>query len=189
MFSLDITSVVTVVVSVGSAIISALTYFQNGASSQLRHQQIERMRIVAVRAAILWDQVYTILAVEEIDNYLFPSIQNNASRLEQALDLAVSAGLMREVISDRPNALPLYTAFLQVICYVTTPLPPNELREACRNDHFSLGLIRLLHQCLSFGHNILPEHFADRDYIRKKVDMAWTYLDPRSSESEETDGN
>ncbi len=171
---------VAILVSLSSALVSLLAYIQNSSRSRLRDQQSERMRIVAVRTIILWEQVQTILSSAEygypVDDYLFPSIQNNARRLEKALDLAISSGLTQQIISQREQALVLYTAFVQALFYITTDLGTDQIRKACLDDHFTLGMIRLQNQCLDFKHDILPSYLTDSDFVRNVSDRAWNYL-------------
>lgn len=175
-----------VLVSVISMLISVLTYYQNNSKSLLRREQIERMRTVAIRAAVLWDQIQTILAAAgyfPVDDYLFPSVQNNAKRLEEALDLAIGSGLIHEIMSKHPKALVLYTTFLQSLYFITSKLSSDELQEACLKDHFTLGMVRLLDRCILFSPKVFPDDFQKEtaEFIVPRAEMAWGYLDKNGS--------
>jgi hypothetical protein len=184
----DFTALSAILISLISAVIAGLTYFQNSAPAQLKTQQTECMRTVAARAAIVWDQLQTVLSAEKykfsLDPYLFPSIQNNIRRLEEALDMTISAGLTKELISIRRNAVPLYCAFVQSLYFVTTLQSTDEIRDALIKEHFTMGMVRLLGQCMSFGKEMLPDQRSYSSLSQEIKDQAWDYLgriDPKES--------
>jgi hypothetical protein len=145
------------------------------------------MRAVAIRAVVLWDQVYTILTAKKhdfaVDDYLLRSIQSNAKRLEESLVSAIGSGLVHEIMSTREKALVLFTTFLQSLNFITTTLPSDELLEACIKDHFTLGMIRLLDRCILYSPKLFPNDLDKKisEDVVPHADMAWGYLDEQQS--------
>lgn len=176
-------AVVAVVVSLLSFAVSAFTFYRNSGPAQLRKEQMARMRIIAARAVVLWDQIDTIASAQvrksDVDPYLFPSIQENARRLEEALDAAIGLGLFRELLEDRNHSLPMYSAFVQGVRWVASmPDPDTQSLDAWTKQHFLFGMIRLLDVCLRYKPSLLP--MSIRTEVTAKVvslkTQAWTYL-------------
>ena len=140
------------------------------------------MRVVSARAYILFEQVMTVLAAGSgkfsIDDYFFPSMLSNAKRLEEALDAAISVGLLDEIITDKDNALSMYTAFVQALLFASTKTDSEGIQEAFCKDHLTLGLVRLLDVSLRFRENILPAKLraSTAAYVKTRADLAWNYL-------------
>jgi hypothetical protein len=182
MFS-EIITVVPIIVSIISLAISIFTYIRASPSQQLELDQNARMRTVAMRTIVLWDQISTIVDAQvhrySVDPYLFPSIQQNAKRLEDALDEAISVGLLRETISDHPDALQLYSAFTQGLSFVRNlPNPESQPLEQWTRQHFLMGLIRLLDRSFRYRQSFFPEPMKAK--ISNRIDPllsdAWNYL-------------
>ena len=174
---------VALTVSIASALLSILTFLRNSDRAQLRRLQIDKMRAVAARSTILLDQIMTIISADvggfNLDGYLYPSVKSNAKRLEEALDAAISLGLIEKVLSNRVNALPMYNAFAQSLYFASEMTEPADIRAAFMKDHLTLGLIRLLDQCLDFGQHLLPSTIEEttRAYIEPRSALAWDYLE------------
>ena len=134
-------SAVAVVVSIVSLVYST---YRNLPRTLLRTAQDGAMRSVAARAFILWEQVVTMRDISFIS-----SVENNARRLEGALDRAFELGLIKEVVGDREHSLLYYSLTQQELMDVGQ-------RKERTGDGLLLALIRILDVCKEYRTPVLP---------------------------------
>lgn len=183
---------IAVAVSILSFVVSALSYYRNTGPAQLRREQIARMRIIAAIAVVLWDQINLILKAQvdkiKVDPYLFPSIQENALRLEEGLNDAVGLGLFPIILEDREHTLTMYAAFIQGLRWIASmPDPEKQPLEEWTKMHFLFGMVRLIDVCLRYKPQLLPKNV--RPNVEGLEEKAWTYLSNLSIESRSTESS
>lgn len=170
-------SIIAIIVSMLSL---AHTIWKNSERTWLRRQQQNSMRILSSRAVVLWQQIWLVLSAtankNPIDTFVFPSMQENAKRLEDALDHAIGIGLLPVLVEDREGSLVLHVAFVQSLASASQLSDKNPM-EPWLGTHLLMGMVRLLDVCLRYRTDLLPSSF--KDMIRPKVielkDEAWVY--------------
>lgn len=128
-YSMSVSAILALVISILSLGLATLSYYRNTAPAQLRRNQLASMRIIAARSIALWDQISTVISAQTgeftVDPYLFPSIQENAVRLEEALDDAIGLGLLPTILEDKEHAMTMYSAFVQGLMWIARMPDPE----------------------------------------------------------------
>lgn len=132
---------------------------------QVQEYRDNCMRAVAARTTLVWTQLRSLMYAHrdrlEVDPYLFSSMQINARRLEEALDAAICAGLIEEIITDRPDAWVLHAGFVESLVWAAE-LEKKE-REAVDNwmkQKYLFGLVRLIELCLNYKEPLFPSRLS-----------------------------
>lgn len=171
-----------------SFLCAAISFYRSSPSEQRKRDQQDQMFVLAGRAVILWDQLKTLKACEQIgqdpDPYLFPSMRANAKRIEISLDMVIGLGLFAEVVGSDDYSLTLFTAFTQSL-YNAFSVESDDPKE-WRKDHLELGMTRLIDSCEKY-HG--PQ--ADKQGLgkclprltREQVEYSWTYLHRKTANS------
>ena len=168
-----------------SVVSVAVTIYRSAPSTLLYHEQMAVMRIVASRTMVLWDQLRTIATAQvsssTINSYRLSSFQKNALRLEEALDKAIGIGLLSKLLGNHEHSFILYVAFVQSLNRIATLEEPDKqpLKE-WTEQHFSMGLVRLVDVLRKFNSSLLPQsvyHSLDEGRLEELTEEAWTYLD------------
>lgn len=175
--------IITIAISLFSFAISVLTYFRNSDEKQLRREQATRMRVLAGRSVVYWDQLLTIRAAQikkfPVDDYMFPSMRANARQVADALDAVVGVGLLNNILDEAPYSLQRYTAFYQSLIWLAS-IPEGEQRplEDYLKSHLLFGMMRLLDSCIKFKPMLLPEEVRQsiESQIVNDLPLSRTYL-------------
>jgi hypothetical protein len=173
---------VALAISFLSFCISALAFYRGSERAQNKRIKAERMCLVSTRSILVWEQIQTVIAAKKgefsLDSYFFPSYQRNIHRLEDALDGAFAVGLFSDLIGTRENALTLHLAFLQSLTNMEGLNPQNSELDEWIKQHFLMGMVRLLDQCMGnrschfpkdLKANLLPK-------ISGLQEEAWNYI-------------
>ena len=166
-----------------SVVSVAITIYRTAPSTMLDQEQIAAMRIVASRTMVVWEQLQMISNAAVMGNttysQLLPSYQRNAFRLEEALDKAIGIGLFSTLIGDRKHALILYVVFVQSLHHVATVKEPNKQPpKVWTNEHYAMGLVRLLDIMRKFDPPLIPQSAYDDIDLKKLeqfIEKAYTY--------------
>jgi hypothetical protein len=176
------TSTLAIFLAVLSAIISLMSYFQNGEAAQHRRAQNSAMRAIAARAVLAWDDWQTAaqceLRGEAFPEHKFLSARENIRRLEEAIDLALSLGLFKEVMSTKKHSVTYaaasYAAFKEASAVEDAPSFGGIILKL----HFTFGLLRALHQVASYRRRLVPEGIMKetKATLRRFGNKPWEYL-------------
>ena len=177
-----------VAVSAGALAVSiaafVISWYRNLRSTQLRSAQDDAMRAVAARAVLLWDQLIIIVVASvnntEVHPYMFPSVQKNARRLDDALDQALRVGLIEDISGrGRAHALTLYSAFTQGLVEVAElNSPEKQPLDAWHKQHLLMGMVRLLDVCRKYRTPVLSLAIVESalSQLDQTLEEAWTYV-------------
>ena len=165
------TAQLALAISFLSFCVAAVTLYRGSLWAENRQAKREKMRLVAARCILIWDQHLTIRAMWEsgnkVDPYVFPSYQRNIHRLEEALDGAVAAGLFEDLVSDREYAVGLHCAFTQSLAHMEKLDPEKAKLEEWIKEHFIMGMVRLLECCIQRHKYTLSK--KRRDQITQEI--------------------
>ena len=168
-----------------SVVSVAVTIYRSTPSTLLYHEQMAVMRIVASRTMVLWDQRRTIETAQvsgiTINPYMLSSYHKSALRLEEVLDKAIGIGLLSKLMGTHEQSFILFVDFLRSLNHIATlEGPAKKLLEEWLNQHFSMGLVRLVDTLRKFDSSLLPQsvyNSLDERRMEKLTEEAWTYLD------------
>jgi hypothetical protein len=166
--------------------VSALTFYRGSEWAQSQRAKREKMRVVATRGVIVWEQMHIAINAKRsggaLDPYFFPSYQRNVRRLEDAIEGAVSLGLFKDLVGHARRSVALHAAYIQSLSTMETIDPEGADIDDWIKEHFTMGTIRLLDCCIRHHPYSLPADLRER--LRREIsrnrDQAYTYIDQSS---------
>lgn len=176
------TAQLALTISFLSFCISTFTFYRGSTRAQNERIKAEKMRVVAARSVLIWDQMKTVMFAKrhghQIDPYFFSSYQRNIRRLEDSLDGAVSVGLFGDLVGNQENALTLHNAFVQSLAHMETLDPEKAELDDWIKQHFLMGMVRLIDCCVRLHSYTLPKNLRVRlvQNLSGLKDEAWTYI-------------
>ncbi|MEH3075838.1 MAG: hypothetical protein PGN11_04055 [Quadrisphaera sp.] len=163
-------TLIPVFLSAASLSVSLLTYLRGRQKTQMQLKQQQEMRVLAARAVVFWDRTQTFVSAQvhefEVSRHQRLAARSDARRLADQLDVVIGLGLLREVVTDRKNGLPLYAAF----CAALEEQAEMDLEaplEDWTRQHLVMGQVRLLGIILNWPLHLVPE--AIRGEMQKSV--------------------
>jgi hypothetical protein len=177
----------SIAISIISLAIAVSAFYLSTPKARLKQEQLNCMRVVAGRTAIIFDQISVIATAKKhataIDDYIFASFHANCGRLEESLDKAIGMGLYATLIGNQDHGLTYFNALSQSLKHITTNNNRQHLEEQMDTMHFVMGIERLMNICLEHRPKLYPTRLHDQLLRQAEPlkDMSRNYLETGNS--------
>ncbi len=169
---------ITIIIAITSLIMSLLSFRRSSKSVILRNNQNKQMMILINHTIILYRQVFplqhtVIVQKKEIPPYLLASMVENAKRIDDALEKAISLDLLQLIVDlDRTSySYELYILFMQGL-HDAIQFGSNDEKHWL-SSYILFGLIRLLDVCSRYPNSSVNKIASYQSLNDEMLDLAW----------------
>ncbi|MEP5339712.1 MAG: hypothetical protein ABJL44_13505 [Algibacter sp.] len=178
---------IEIVISIISTAIASLSflfafyvYRKSRHSVKLKENQDQQMQIIASQAILFWEQIQILMNANvnkyDVDPYIYISLKQNAKRLEESIEKAISLGLWNTIVPKRKrNSDGMHVAFIQSLMHqsvsdIDTPI--DWLKQ-----HLIMGIVRLFEICENYeGLNKSLKDELEKRVSKEIRELSWVYI-------------